>query len=571
MADQSNQRIFGSDVIASALRDLNIPYACLNPGASYRGLHDSLVNYLGNDTPKMLVNLHEEHAIAMAHGYAMVTGDPLIAIVHSNVGLMHATMAVFNAWIDRHPMIVIGATGPVDAAIRRPHIDWIHTSSDQGALLRDYIKWDDQPGSPEAAIESIRKGYQIACTPPYGPVYICLDSAIQEMELDTWPEAEPMERFTPPPPPGPPAGSVDQALEMIAAAKNPLVLCGRIARSEEAWNDRISFVEKIGAKTMTNNWQEIGFPTHHPLHVENTGFMVRGPLTDVYREADLILSLDWFDLGGTLQSAWEGAPVPSKVIHVSMDFHQHRGWVKDYGKTPPMDLQIPTVPEAFVSEALPKLGGKGNGKTYTAEQYPVTELAADGPIGVVPLAQAYRNAVRDRDVCLISHTIGWPAKESEFTHVLGCFSNAGGAGLGAGPGNAVGAALALRDKHPGMLPVAILGDGDYLMGVQALWTASHEDIPLLIIVANNQSYFNDELHQERVAIQRERPPENRWIGQKIGGPDVDLGAMAVAQGFEALGPVTDMKNLPGVLSDALDRVAGGGRVLLDVRVTPEYG
>jgi len=571
MSDKSNKRIFGSDVVASALRDLDIPYACLNPGASYRGLHDSLVNYLGNERPKMLINLHEEHAVAMAHGYAMVTGEPLIAIVHSNVGLMHATMAVFNAWVDRHPMIIIGATGPVDAAIRRPHIDWIHTSSDQGALLRDYIKWDDQPGSPEAAIESIRKGYQIACTPPYGPVYICLDSADQERELDEWPEAEPASRFTPPPPPGPPAGSVDQALEMIAAAKNPLVLCGRIERTDEAWNDRIAFVEHIGAKAMTNNWQEIGFPTHHPLHVENTGFMVRGPLQDVYQNADLVIGLDWFDLGGTLQSAWNGAPIPSKVINISMDFHQHRGWVKDYGKSAPVDLHIPTIPEAFISEALPKLEATGKRQSYTAERHPVTELAAEGPIGVVPLAQAYRNAVRDRDVCLISHTIGWPSKESEFTHVLGCFSNAGGAGLAAGPGNAVGAALALRDKHPGMLPVAILGDGDYLMGVQALWTASHEDIPLLIIVANNQSYFNDELHQERVALHRDRPPENRWVGQKIAGPDVDLGTMAEAQGFEAPGPVTDMKDLPGALTAALDKVAAGGRILLDVRVTPEYG
>ena len=134
-----NQKYFGSDLIAFALRELDIPYACLNPGASYRGLHDSIVNFLGNERPQMVINLHEEHSISMAHGYAKITGKPLIAIVHSNVGLMHATMAIFNSWIDRHPMRIIGATGPLNAVDRRPSIDWIHTSQDQGSLIRDYI------------------------------------------------------------------------------------------------------------------------------------------------------------------------------------------------------------------------------------------------------------------------------------------------------------------------------------------------------------------------------------------------------------------------------------------------
>ena len=129
---------FGSDVVADALRATDIPYIALNPGASYRGLHDSLVNYLGNERPQMLLCLHEESAVAIAHGYAKVTGTAMAAAVHSNVGLMHATMAIFNAWCDRMPMVILGATGPVDAVKRRPWIDWIHTARDQGALVRGY-------------------------------------------------------------------------------------------------------------------------------------------------------------------------------------------------------------------------------------------------------------------------------------------------------------------------------------------------------------------------------------------------------------------------------------------------
>src|SRR5262244_759469 len=85
-----------SDVVAETLRSMGVPYAALNPGASYRGLHDSIVNHLGNETPQMLLCLHEEHAVAIAHGWAKVRETPMAAIVHSNVGLMHATMAVFN-------------------------------------------------------------------------------------------------------------------------------------------------------------------------------------------------------------------------------------------------------------------------------------------------------------------------------------------------------------------------------------------------------------------------------------------------------------------------------------------
>ncbi len=138
---------WGSDVIAAMLRALDVEFIALTPGASFRGLHDSLVNHLGNTRPEMLLALHEEHAVAMAHGYARVTGRPMAVALHSNVGLMHATMAIFNAWCDRVPILMLGGVGPMDAVQRRPWVDWIHTSRDLGALVRGYTKWDDQPAS----------------------------------------------------------------------------------------------------------------------------------------------------------------------------------------------------------------------------------------------------------------------------------------------------------------------------------------------------------------------------------------------------------------------------------------
>src|SRR5271165_4038882 len=221
---------FGSDVIADALRSLDIPYIALTPGASYRGLHDSIVNYLGNAKPQMLLCLHEEAAVAIAQGYAKVTGKAMVTAVHSNVGLMHATMAMFNAWCDRMPVVVLGATGPVDAMKRRPWIDWIHTARDQGALVRGYTKWDDQPASPVAAREAVLRAGWIANTAPCGPTYVNLDAEIQEMKLPEPVAPIDTTRFMPAMVGAPAAEAVKAAAELLRNAKHPVILAGRVSR-----------------------------------------------------------------------------------------------------------------------------------------------------------------------------------------------------------------------------------------------------------------------------------------------------------------------------------------------------
>src|SRR5262249_14338790 len=234
----ANAPAFGSDVIADTLRALDIPYIALNPGASYRGLHDSLVNYLGNSAPQMLLCLHEESAVAIAHGYAKVTGRAMAAVVHSNVGLMHATMAIFNAWCDRMPVLVLGATGPVDAVKRRPWIDWIHTARDQGALVRPYTKWDDQPASPGAAREALMRALRIADTAPPGPVYVTLDAEMQEAKLpEPLPPVDPA-RFMPAVASAPDAQAIAQAAALLKTAKSVVMLVGRVSRNEATWNAR---------------------------------------------------------------------------------------------------------------------------------------------------------------------------------------------------------------------------------------------------------------------------------------------------------------------------------------------
>jgi thiamine pyrophosphate-dependent acetolactate synthase large subunit-like protein len=560
---------WGSDAIAALLRRLDLGWVALNPGASYRGLHDSLVNYLGNRDPALLLTLHEESAVAIAHGYAKVAERPMAVVLHSNVGLMHGTMAIFNLWCDRVPALVLGATGPVDAARRRPWIDWIHTAQDQGALVRHYTKWDNQPASIPAALEALLRANQLMRTAPRGPVYVCLDAALQEAPL-----AEPVEipdpaRFQPGPPPAPDPDAVRRAAEWLAGARHPAVLAGRVSRRADDWERRVRLAEALGARVLTDLKVGAAFPTRHPLHAGAPGYFLSDAGRAALAEADVVLSLDWVDLAGTLRQARGTDPGPARVVHGSLDSYVANGWSMDHQGLPPADLPVLCEPDALVAALLAQLGPRGMRVAAAPAPPPATPaLRADGPIGLRDLAAGLAEAFADRPACLIRLPLGWPGDTCAFAGPLDYLGSEGGAGLGAGPGMAVGAALALRGS--GRLPVAVLGDGDYLMGVTALWTAAHYRIPLLVVVANNRSYYNDEMHQERVARSRGRPVENKWIGQRLDEPAIDLAAMARAQGLEADGPVSDLRELPKALARAIAAVEGGQPYVLDVVVPPGY-
>jgi thiamine pyrophosphate-dependent acetolactate synthase large subunit-like protein len=555
---------FGSDVVADALRALDIPYIALNPGASYRGLHDSLVNYLGNERPQMLLCLHEEAAIAIAHGYAKVTGKAMAAAVHSNVGLMHGTMAVFNAWCDRMPMVILGATGPVDAVKRRPWIDWIHTARDQGALVRGYTKWDDQPASPVAAREAVLRANWIANTAPCGPTYVNLDAEMQESKL-----AEPVapidgKRFMPQVTSAAPAEAITTAAALLSGAKKIVMLAGRMPRRVEAWNARVALAERLGARVITDLKVGAAFPTDHRLHVGAPGTIAPVPEAgEAIRSADVILSLDWVDVAGTLKHA--GA-LSAKIIQVSVDHQLHNGWSMDYQGLPTVDVFIACEPDAAVPALIEALGpGDARSAASASPEFP--KLAGD-KITVDHLADRLRRAVGTRPTSLTHVTLSWNGASWHFKHPLDYLGSDGGGGVGGGPGISVGAALAL--KGSGRLAVAVCGDGDFLMGVTAVWTAAHYKIPLLIVVANNRSFFNDELHQERVARMRNRPVENRWVGQRISEPDIDIASMARAQGAQGFGPVNAIGELDAVFAKAIAAVEAGAIAVVDVRVEPGY-
>ena len=575
---------YNSDTIAQMLREIGLKYVAVCPGSSFRGLHESLVNALGNRDPEMILCLHEENAVAIAHGYARVTGEPMGVIVHSNVGLMHATMAVYNAWCDRMPILILGGIGPVDSARRRTPIDWLHSVTDQGALVRQYVKWDDQPLSPRAAIESLLRANQIARTAPKGPVYVTLDQRLQE-DSEPYRNADKPDarRFRAPASPAADMSLVREAARWLVEAEFPVILAGRVSRDERAWSERVRLAETLGAAVLTDLKVAAAFPTDHVLHgAEPAIAFTPDEGVEVLRRADVVLSLDWWDPATLFKQAWGDISAPARVIRCSIDTYIHRGWTRDHMGIAPVDLDILAEPDTVVPALLDEIvraaddGFRRRAASRLAASQgkrsaPARVRPVDGgpdAIGLWDIGEALREALDGKAYCLMRAPLGWHVDALPIRHPLEYLGADGAAGIGGAPGMSVGSAVALRGT--GRLPVAVFGDGDYLMGVSALWTAANTGTPMLVVIANNTGYYIDEQHQAMTSSTRGRSVKTAHVGQRIARPEIDLLAMARAQGFECCGPVTRVAELPNAIGAGIRAVERGERFLVDVRIRPDY-
>lgn len=557
--------LYGSDALAEMLRRLDMPYVALNPGSSFRGLHDSLVNYLGNQDPHILLCLHEEHAVSIAHGWAKITGKPLAVVLHANVGLMHAAMAIYNAWCDRVPMLILGATGPVDAAKRRPWIDWLHTSRDQAAVVRPYIKWDDQPASLAASLSSLMRAMTITTSAPMAPTYVCFDVTVQESAIDTMPTLPDPARHAAPDAPAASAAQIDALVAMLAEAEAPVFLVGRVSRDGTDWVRRVALAEHFAARVITDIKTGAAFPTRHPLHAGAPGFFLSADAAEVLSGADLVVCFDWVDPAGTLSRST--LRDSARVVNVTLEPLLTNGWSMDHQDVVASDLTILTEPDTLVSALCERL--RLDSTTQTPRSSPAPHgQEAEAVLSLDALAHVLRAGMVNDAHTLVRLPLGWDGRHCDFTGPLDYLGYDGGAGISSGPGMVVGAALAL--KGSGRMPVAVLGDGDFIMGATALWTGTHHQVPMLIVVANNRSYFNDEIHQERVARVRDRPVVNKHIGQAIDEPDIDIAGLARAQGVHGLGPVSTVAEFESALAEALTMVRAGKAVVIDARILRGY-
>ncbi|MBI2873824.1 MAG: thiamine pyrophosphate-binding protein [Firmicutes bacterium] len=601
---------FGSDLVVELLRRYGIPYAAFNPGASFRGIHDSIVNYAGNRNPELIECCHEEISVAIAHGYAKVTGRPMAAITHNIVGLQHAAMAVFNAWCDRVPMLLLGGTGPMDATRRRPWIDWVHTALVQGNQVRDYVKWDDQPASLEAIPESFARAFQLASADPQGPVYLCYDVAIQEQPLPPNADGHPASldpeglgpaRYPTPTAPSADPGTLEEIASLLTGALHPLIIADRVGPSAEGIAALVRLAEILAAPVIDRGTR-FSFPNTHPLDAT-------GAETAALAEADVILALGVDDLYGALlgRKPAPGDAAPSraaapgaKIVHVTLGHLAVRSWATDFQRLPEADLVVTAQPAAFavrlagmVEELVQRGEGKGgggdrggfhtggNGKgprglrrqtlaaAHAARRAGWHATLADhgpqpGEINEEILAAAVWQAVRGEDWVLANGNLsGWARRLWDWERPGSYLGLNVGAGLGYGMGVSLGAALALRGS--GRLVINLQSDGDFLFTPQALWTAAHHRIPVLIVMHNNRAYFNSVRHAAAVAGDRGRPKANRGVGNFLDDPEVDFAGLARSFGVHGEGPVQEASALASALARCLETVRAGYPALLDVR------
>jgi thiamine pyrophosphate-dependent acetolactate synthase large subunit-like protein len=348
-----------------------------------------------------------------------------------------------------------------------------------------------------------------------------------------------------------------------------MIFCGRVSRRLDHWNERVVLAEALEARVVSDFKVAASFPTDHPLHAGPPGNFLDKDSIAILRDADIVLNLDYFDFGGALRQVWSQGEVPAQIISCSLDRYLHNGWSMDHQQLAPADLDIIADPDMLVGALLDVIGRKP--RRHYEHRDGVTAPPAesgDQRIGLRTLAAAVNAATAGRDVSYVRLPLGMYGGNYTFRHPLDYLGGDGGGGIGAGPALTMGAALALRGT--GRLPVSILGDGDYLMGNTALWTAVANQIPMLIVVANNHSYFNDEVHQERTARVRGRPIDRKWIGQRIDGPAPDLAGLARNQGAIGIGPIESLDHLGEALNEALQGVDAGKVVVVDVRVTPGY-
>ncbi len=574
-----NAADWGSDLMAQALRDMGAEWVFLNPGSSFRGLHDSLVNYLGDEKPKMGLATHEASAVAMAHGYAKATGKTGFAILHNLVGLMNGSMSVFNAFCDQTPLVILGGSGPADPGKRR-FIDWAHSANTQGDLVRPYVKWTDEPATLDGALDSMLRAGRIAHTAPPGPVYVSLDAGLQEEPLDGPRETgAALPRYAPPAPVTPDPAAIERVAKTLLQATAPLIVCGRLGIDARATAPLVRLVEATGAAYLDDRCT-VCLPTRHPQNMNGD--------KKVKSEADVILAIDVHDLTlatrgyGTGRSQIMGTGAGAEDAHVidlSMNDWFGNSWARFGGPTPPLDDQIIADPLAglvALADAVERLGSDANvlaarrdalaarhAKIQEAAQARLSDRSPESPVSMERLTHEVYQLVKDEDWRLVvrNHR-SWRDGYWDFPgcgHYLG---GDGGGGVGYGPGAAVGAAIGL--KGTGALPVAIIGDGDFMMAPGALWTAAHHDAPLLVVLMNNRSWGNDELHQREVAKQRGRAVERAHIGQRTEDPEADLAAIARGFGAWATGPIDDPEAVAPALREALAEVKRGKVAVVEV-------
>jgi acetolactate synthase-1/2/3 large subunit len=567
-----------SDVIVDMIKKYGFEYISLNPGASYRGLHDSLVNY-GENNPPMLLCQHEKIAVQIAHGYARAKGKPMIAIVHNLVGLLHAPMGIYYAYLDRAPVFIMGATGPLAEPKRRPFIDWIHTANVQGEAIRNFVKWDYQPSTVDGVPGAFARAYSIMMSARQGPIYMCYDAGLQEAQLDHSVEMPMPGAAEVPTPPAADPVALAKAADTLAAANRVAIIADFAARPPHGWNHIVEIAETLGA-SVWDVGSRLNFPGDHPLNLTMD-------FDGCYEGVDVVLTLDIADFEKPTHTRDIATrTVVSKVqpnatwIDIGFTDIETSKWSMDYarpyyaqqrmiadpvGAVPQLTkllkeriAKIPGLPEKIAkrAEAIGKRHAENRAKWAKQAQ----EHWDHKPMTVPRLASEVWQAIKGEDWVLTAGDMGgWGKKIWNFDRPY-CH---GGRELGTGTQIGLSLGVALANKGTGRLVVDLQPDGDLMFDAGALWIAAKYQIPMLVVMFNNRAYYNDWNHQLVLARTRGTDPTRAHIGMDLYGPDPDFAGLARSMGWYAEGPIESGDDMQAALKRAIEQVKKGKPALID--------
>ncbi|MDB5461355.1 MAG: thiamine pyrophosphate binding protein [Caulobacteraceae bacterium] len=574
----------GGDYMVDVMRSLGIEYFAATPGNTFMGVHEAVINYGMLTAPNLrsICTMHEEASVAMAHGYAKIEGKPMACMMHTTVGLQHGAMAIYNAYADRVPIFMMTGAS-IDASRRPGWVDWLHAANDTPALVRDFTKWDDTPGSLRHFGESAVRAWKFSMTPPYGPTLLAVDTFMQEDEIPGGAtKAPPIPKMPKISPPSGADGDVREVARLLVNAEHPVIHADRMARTPDGLRLLVELAETLQAP-VCDSTNRMNFPWRHPLNQSRR----QRVLTN---QADVFLALEPsnpFDLVTFQDKTGEVRPIMkpgAKAISISsVDLVPKGNYQSVQRYTGNIDLAMQadaqTTLPALIEEvkrqmpagrkAALEARGQALAKAHLDELNRSKQAAVygwdDRPISMPRLCQELYNEIADEDWSLVSDTVfqsRWPQQLWHADKHHRYIGGSGAAGIGYMSPAGLGAALA-NQKH-GRLSVSIVGDGDLMFGPGILWTAAHERIPILYIVHNNRAYHMEIMQMQVIANRRQRGVDRLGIACGISDPNIDYATVAKGLGIFSVGPIENPKDLGPALKRAIAVVKKGEPALIDV-------
>ncbi len=570
--------------MVDVIKSLPVEYIFSSPGSSFRSLHESVVNYGGNK-PEFITCTHEEIGVAMGNGYAKIEGKPALSMAHGTVGCQHAAMAVYNAYCDQVPNILI--LGNIsDAAERRGSVEWLHSVQDAAAMVREFTKWDDNPASLQHFGESTVRAYQLAMTPPTMPVVLVADGGLQENPIPADANLR-IPKYVVPAPPAGDRDTVNEVAKMLVAAENPVIVTSRSARTPAGLKSLVELAELLQCAVIDQH-RRMNFPSRHPLNQSWNSRPIVG-------NADVILGLEVYDFYGVVHAlGGQTRVIPrsiikpgTKLVSISSSDLFYKSNYQNFQRFEDVDIAIAADAEATLPsliDAVKKLITEDRKRVFQARGVKLAEASGQAleqnrtnatyawdtsPVSTARLSAELWAQLKTEDWSLVSDTIWisyWPLRLWDFDKHYHYIGGAGGEGVGYMAPAALGAAVA--NKKHGRLSVCIQSDGDLMMAPGTLWTSAHHKIPMLTLMHNNRAYHMEIMQLQRVANQHNRGIDTCDIGTTIKDPNIDYAQLARSMGVEAEGPISD----PGMLGPAIKRgiaaVKRGNPYLIDVITQP---